>query len=216
MALMGWLLGATVEEVSLFFGPNIIKFRYRGVNYRIGMIPMGGSVRFKGEQDKPKRTEEIRFAADMDTPGFTDLHPLKRVAIAAAGCVALVVLGAICMGTGASIRSLGRGFFQAIPFAPWTPAWVPGGRELADRFVALLLKRPFRVALGVLAVKVTAFNLLPLPTLNGGAIVTYLAFWRKRPPERFSTAFTFVGILVSLTLMGYRIIQLAGVLRRQL
>jgi len=177
---------------------------------------MGGSVRFKGERDKPKRSEDILFAADMGAPGFVDLHPIKRVAIVAAGCVMLVVLGSLCLGPWESIRSLGRGFFQVIPFAPWTPDWVPSGRELADRFVSLLQNQPFRVALGVLVVKQAAFNLLPLPPLNGGAILTYLAFWRRQPPEWASTMIAYVGVLGSLPLMGYWAIQLAGALQRQL
>lgn len=91
MALVGWRLGATVEEVSFFASPGITQFRYRGVKYRIGIIPMGGSVRFKGDRDKPKSSEEVLFAADLGPPGFSDLHPIKRVAIVAAGCVGLVV-----------------------------------------------------------------------------------------------------------------------------
>lgn len=70
--------------------------------------------------------------------------------------------------------------------------------------------------MGVLAVKEAAFNLLPVPPLNGGAMVTYLAFWKKHPPEWASIAVAYVGVLGSLTLMGYWIVQLAGVFQRQL
>jgi len=211
MALVGWRVGATVEEVSFFFGWILIRFRYRGVSYRVGVIPMGGSVRFKGDRDKPKSTEEILFAADMEPPGFCDLHPLKRVVIAASGCAALLTMAALCLGLWASVRSLGRGFVQLIPFAPWTPAWVPEGKELAGHFVSLFRHGPFRVALGVLAVKLTAFNLLPLPPLNGGMIVTYLLGWRKELPENAEIAVTYVGLVVSLILLGYWTLQFAAI-----
>jgi membrane-associated protease RseP (regulator of RpoE activity) len=212
MALVGWRVGATVEEVSLFFGPAVIRFRYRGVSYRVGAIPLGGYVRFKGDRDKPKSADEILFAADMEPPGFWDLHPLARVAIVASGCASLVVVGALCLGPWASVRSLGRGFVQLTPFAPWTPAWVTGGRVLAGRFVSLLRDGPFRVALGVLAVKMAAMNLLPIPSLNGGAILTYLVWWRKEPPENVLIAATNVGLCLSLIVMGYWLIQLARAL----
>jgi membrane-associated protease RseP (regulator of RpoE activity) len=214
LAVVGWRLGATVEEVSLFFSPVLIRFRYRGVDYRVGAIPMGGSVRFKGDRDEPKGPEEILFAADMEPPGFHELHPLRRVAIAAAGCAALVVVGALCLGPWASVRSLGRGFVQLIPFAPWAPAWVPGGRQLAARFLALIRDGPFRIALGVLAAKMAAINLLPLPPLNGGAIILTLVGWRKRLPEKAEIAATYVGLLALLILVGYWVVQLAGAPRR--
>jgi membrane-associated protease RseP (regulator of RpoE activity) len=211
MALVGWRVGATVEEVSFFFGSALIRFRYRGVSYRVGVIATGGFVRFKGDRDKPKGSEEIMFAADIEPPGLLDLHPLKRVVIAASGCGALLTLAALCLGPWASVRSLGRGFVQLSPFAQWTPAWVPEGKELAGRFVSLFRHGPFRVALGVLAAKFAAFNLLPLPPLNGGLIVADLLGWRKRLPENVSNVMTFVGMLVSLILIGYWIIQFAAV-----
>jgi membrane-associated protease RseP (regulator of RpoE activity) len=214
MAIVGWWIGATVDEVSFFFSPVTIRFRYRAVDYRIGLIPMGGSVRFKGDRDKPKSVEEILFAADMEPPGFNDLHPLKRVVIAASGCIALVTLAALCLGPWASVRSLGRGFVQITPFAPWTPTWVPGGKELAGRFVSLLRNGPFRVVIGVLAAKQAAFNLLPLPPLTGGMIITYLLGWKKGLPERILVSALYVGLLLTLITFGYWILEFVAVFRQ--
>jgi membrane-associated protease RseP (regulator of RpoE activity) len=216
MALVGWRVGATVKEVSFFYGPVAIRFRCRGVNYRIGVIPFGGFIQFKADRDEPKGMEETLFAADLEAPGFNELHPLKRVVIAASGCAALLALGALCLGPWASVRSLGRGFVQLIPFAPWTPAWVPAGRELAGRFVSLFRHAPFQIALGVLAVRFAVFNLLPLLPLNGGMIVVYLLAWKKRLPENLSIAATCVGLLVSLILICYWLLQFAAIfLQRQ-
>jgi membrane-associated protease RseP (regulator of RpoE activity) len=212
MALVGWRVGATVEEVSFFYGPTLFRFRYRGVSYRVGAIPTGGFVKFKGEREKNKDSEQILFAADMEPAGFRDLHPLKQMLISASGCAALLALAALCIGPWASSRSLGRGFVQAIPFAPWTPAWVPGGKELVGRFIALLQQGPFRVALGVLAAKFAAVNLLPLPPLNGGTILMSMLGWRKGLPENVSIAMTYVGLCVVLTLLLYWILQIGTVL----
>jgi regulator of sigma E protease len=46
MAAVGRRLGVIVEEVSLFYGNAWLRFRHRGVDYRIGWIPLGGFVRF--------------------------------------------------------------------------------------------------------------------------------------------------------------------------
>jgi membrane-associated protease RseP (regulator of RpoE activity) len=212
MALVGWWVGATVEEVSFFFGPTLFRFLYRGVSYRLGAVPVGGFVKFKAEREKNKDSEQILFAADMEPPGFHDLHPLKQTLIAASGCAALLALAALCLGPWAAVRSLGRGFVQLIPFAPWTPAWVPRGRELALRFMALLQEGPFRVALGVMAAKLAAANLLPWPPLNGGMILTSILGWRKGLSENVLLVMTYVGLCVSLTLFVYWIVQIGTVL----
>jgi membrane-associated protease RseP (regulator of RpoE activity) len=212
MALVGWRIGVTVEEVSFFFGPTLLQFRYRGVSYRVGAIPMGGFVKFKGERANNNDPEQILFAADMEPPGFGDLHPLKQILVAASGCVALLALAALCLGPWAAVRSLGRGFVQLTPFAPWTPTWVPGGKELVGRFMALLQQAPFRVALGVLAAKFAAANLLPLPPLNGGMILTSMLDWNRGLPESVVAAMTYVGLSVVLTLFLYWIVQIGMVL----
>jgi membrane-associated protease RseP (regulator of RpoE activity) len=212
MALVGWQVGVTVEEVSFFFGPTLFRLRYRGVSYRVGAIPMGGFVKFKGERGNNTDPEQILFAADMEPPGFRDLHPLKQSLISASGCVALLALAALCLGPWAAVRSLSRGFVQLIPFAPWTPAWVPGGRELVGRLMALFQQGPFRVALGVMAAKLAAFNLLPLPPSNGGMILASMLGWKRGLPENVVVAMTYVGLCVLLTLYLYWIVQIGTVL----
>jgi membrane-associated protease RseP (regulator of RpoE activity) len=212
MALTGWRLGATVEEVSLFCSPVLIRLQHRGVQFKLGLIPCGGYVRFKGDREQPKDMDEILFAADMEPPGFNDLHPIKRAAIHASGCVALIAVAACCLGPLASVRSLGRGFVQFMPFAPWTPAWVPSGKVLAGRLVALIREGPFLLLLGVLAAKLAAANLLPLPTLNGGMITLCLLGGKRGLPEKVVTAATYVGLCMVLPAMLYWILCIAAVL----
>jgi membrane-associated protease RseP (regulator of RpoE activity) len=203
MAFVGWLLGATLEEVSFGFGPACFQSRIGRVQFRFGLIPLGGYARFNGDQEPAKSQEEILFAADMEPLGFNDLHPLRRVAVVASGCLALVVLAAFCLGPSHSVRSVARGFAQLVPFAPWTPSWVPEGRELASRCIALFRIGPYRIALGVLAAKIAAANLLPLPSFNGGAIILTLLQWRRGLPEKIVDGVTTLGTLCALCLMIY-------------
>jgi membrane-associated protease RseP (regulator of RpoE activity) len=210
MALVGMRLGVPVQEITLFYGTAWLRFRYRGVEYRVGWIPFGGVVRFQSRRARSVDPEKVLFAADMDPPGVNDLHPLERAFIAASGCLALIVLSASCLGPLAAVRSFGRGFAQLIPFAPWTPAWVPSGRDLVGRFLALLRSGPFRVALGVLAAKLTALNLLPLPPFNGGVIVLTLLGWKKGPPAKVEDFANQLGMWIALFLLGYWIFMTLG------
>jgi hypothetical protein len=146
----------------------------------------------------------------MDSPGLNDLHPLERAFIAGSGCLTLIVLSALCLGPVAAIRSLGHGFVQLIPFAPWTPAWVPPGNELVGRFLALLRSGSFRVALGVLAARLAALNLLPLPPLNGGTIVLILLGWKKGPPAKLQDFANQLGMWFGLFLLGYWVFMTLG------
>ncbi len=211
-ALVGWSLGAIVEEVAFSSSPVLFRFTHRGVMYVVGLIPLGAHVRFKGDRDKPKSTQELLFAADMEPPGFNDLHPLKRVLIALSACAGYFVVAMVCLGPWIASRSLARGFVQAFPFAPWTPAWVPGGRDLAGHMVSLFRDGPFPTALGVFMAKLAALNLLPIPPLAGGMSLMYLLGWKKGLPEKYQFAATYVGMLVCLLAMGYWTIQFASVL----
>jgi membrane-associated protease RseP (regulator of RpoE activity) len=210
MALVGMRLGVPVQEVTLFYGNAWLRFRHRGVDYRIGWIPLGGVVRFQSHRAGSVDPEKVLFAADLDPPGLNDLHPLERAFIAASGCLTLIALSVLCLGPLAGVRSVGRGFVQLIPFAPWTPAWVPSGKDLVSRFLALLRSGPFRVALGVLAAKVAALNLLPLPPFNGGVIVLTLLGWKKGPPAKVEDFANQLGMWIALILLGYWILMILG------
>jgi membrane-associated protease RseP (regulator of RpoE activity) len=208
MAVVGWQLGATVQAVSFFYF-TVLRFRCCGVSYRFGLLPLGGSVKFNTGDEKPQKTKSdwVDLAADKEPPGFNDLHPLRRILVSASGCAALFLLAAVCLGPLAAARSLGRGFLQVIPYAPWASPWVPSGRELASRFASLLAQGPFSLVLGVLAAKWAAFNLLPVPPLNGGMILLTLAGWRNGLSDRVVTTLTGVGLCTALLLCGYWFVQ---------
>jgi membrane-associated protease RseP (regulator of RpoE activity) len=214
MALSGLLLGATLEEVSWFFGPPYIRIRIGQVNCRFGLIPFGGYAKFKGDQTPRKATEEPLFAADLEPPGFNDLHPIKRAAIHASGCLVLIILAVLCLGPVHATRSLGRGFVQFVPFAPWTPAWVPEGRELAARFLSVFRNGPYPFALGVLAAKLAAANLFPVPPMNGGQLILTLMEWKRSLPDKVTAPVVWVGILACLTIVLYWAFQFAAILLR--
>ncbi|MFN2195229.1 MAG: M50 family metallopeptidase [Anaerolineales bacterium] len=63
-----------VDEFGIGFPPRMVRlFHWRGTDYTINWLPLGGFVRLSGENDP-------------DVPGgFMSAHPLKRIAILLAG-----------------------------------------------------------------------------------------------------------------------------------
>jgi len=101
--LAGRALGITVETFSIGFGPEIASFHdKRGTRWRLAWIPLGGYVRFKGDEN----VASLPTAEDLEklTPGEREgnLHtaPLwRRVLIVLAGPFTNFLLGfAIYMG----------------------------------------------------------------------------------------------------------------------
>jgi len=46
MALAGWLVGAEIQEVSIGFGPSMLRIKTGTASININYIPTGGSVKF--------------------------------------------------------------------------------------------------------------------------------------------------------------------------
>jgi membrane-associated protease RseP (regulator of RpoE activity) len=64
----------------------------------------------------------------------------------------------------------------------------------------------------VLAAKLAAFNLLPLPPLNGGMIVVSVLGWKKGLPEKILIAVCWVGLTLVVMLFGYWAAQFATII----
>lgn len=49
--LVGLATGIGVEEFSIGFGPAIIKFKIKGIEFKLSVVPLGGYCKFKGQDD---------------------------------------------------------------------------------------------------------------------------------------------------------------------
>ncbi len=78
------LLKVEVEEFGLGFPPRLLKlFHWKGTDYTLNWIPLGGFVRMKGENDP-------------DVPGgFMTAKPLVRIAILLAGPAANILVAIV-------------------------------------------------------------------------------------------------------------------------
>jgi regulator of sigma E protease len=77
--------GVAVESFSLGMGPVILHQSWHGTDYRLSLLPLGGYCGMKGEKDYQEAVDLNRAAISGSADSFYGVHPLKRVAIAAAG-----------------------------------------------------------------------------------------------------------------------------------
>jgi regulator of sigma E protease len=83
----GRLLGIGVERFSIGFGPALYKWTRDGVEFKIGAVPLGGYVKFVGEEpDKP-------VSDDQRDKAFSTAPVYKRMLTVVAGPAMNVVLG---------------------------------------------------------------------------------------------------------------------------
>lgn len=147
MATTGALLGHVPHLVRVGVGPQLFRTRGR-IPLAVGLLPLGGWVQF----------------AEGDIDPFVGRAGWKLSVIAAAGCAALIVVG---LALGASLHGLVRAWSQLVEGA-LHPHDV--GAPLIRRYLDRLAIEP-APAVGSLALKVAAVNLLPLPSTNGGQLI---------------------------------------------
>jgi membrane-associated protease RseP (regulator of RpoE activity) len=104
-----------------------------------------------------------------------DLRPWQIIIINLSGPIALLVLSSLVLGLAPTSRSFFLGFSHVLAGAV-SPFAV--GKDLASAFLRLAQEQ-LLVAAAVLAVKVAAFNCLPLGYTNGGAVCIQLLRWAR-------------------------------------
>lgn len=202
MGLTGVLLGGTLKQVSLGFGPTVRRFRVRGAEVLLKLLPLGGYVQFWRSDDDP--------AAPPGVVHFDRLPGYRRALAQLAGPLALLAAAA------AFARS-----------SPWIPA-VNGARDLlrgalspastgADLVAEAVLAvraTPPCAFLGLLFAKLAAWNLLPLPSLNGGAALLDLTVPSGERGNRARAIAAAAGVVVSLAAFVAWIVAIVTWLRR--
>lgn len=186
LALAGMAFGIELREVSFGIGTKIFT---RG-KVIVRLLPFGGGyAKFADSTETPE--------ADPATT-FNHKPAIVRVAILLVGCGSLILLAAMIPGV-AGVPEVTAGFRQVIAGA-FSPT------SAAQTYIQALLDRStsegFMVVLGVLAAKMAAFNLLPIPILNGGqALLALVPTDPNVVPGWHHTAMQF-SILVLLALMA--------------
>jgi len=157
MAAAARCCGIAVREVSLGLGPRLLSL---GV-FHLYAIPLSGSVRLKDTREEGVPLDKPAGYLD---DAFNHKPRAVQVLIPLTGPMALIVV-ALALRQWAALPSLVHGFAQFLAGA-LDP--LSTGRQLVGGARAFAEQHTFPALLGMLAAKLAAMNLLPLPLLNGG------------------------------------------------
>jgi len=91
------LFGVKVESFSVGFGPILLHKSFKGTDYRLSLIPLGGYCGMKGENDFKNAIENNLIEIQGEKDSLFGVHPLKRAAIGFAGPFFNFIFAVFCL-----------------------------------------------------------------------------------------------------------------------
>lgn len=161
------LVKAPIEEIKIGMGMGLLRFRFSGIPMRFALPFPGGYVRY---------SEAVEPCLYDRWPGvLTNLS----------GCFVLLLLATVSVGPWAF-----PGVFQ-FWYDYWAGAISPFGRapQLLAQLAQLVMGTSGVRLLSLVFFGAAAFNLMPLPALNGGALWMWLLPQKSRE-RAFQIGFT--------------------------
>jgi membrane-associated protease RseP (regulator of RpoE activity) len=174
MAIVFRWLGAPLDEVAFGVGYRWMRLDVFGFPLSLRLIPLGGFVRLLPLEPAAGRRDGRDVIQDSPVaPGAP--RPVTSALASLSACLALLGLAAAVLGVKPAAASLVRGLPQYLGGAvsPLTT-----GASLLLQLRRLLAHESFVVCLALVASKAVAFSLLPVPGLNGYAVLKVLLPWR--------------------------------------
>ncbi|MDR2482261.1 MAG: site-2 protease family protein [Treponema sp.] len=116
------LVGIDVEAFSIGWGKALLKKRIGAVEYRLGMFPVGGYCKMRGENDFREAYEQ-NAARIPQTPGaYFGAAPWRRIIVCLAGplfnLIFAVLVMAVIWGAGFEFQTLGNRIILASDISP--------------------------------------------------------------------------------------------------
>jgi regulator of sigma E protease len=136
------LMGIDVEAFSVGWGKPILKKKVRGVEYRLGMFPIGGYCKMRGENEFQEAWENRQNAVSPVPGTFFGAGPLRRIVVAFAGplfnLIFAVLVLSVIWGMGFEVNTLDNRIVLASDINPGStyPA-DEAGLKTGDRIVEI-------------------------------------------------------------------------------
>ena len=106
------LMKIEVEAFSIGWGKPILKKKIHGVEYRLGLFPLGGYCKMKGENEFEAAYNNKQTGINAEEGSYFSVHPFRRIVTCVAGPLfnllfAVLVLS-IIWGIGFEVNTLGN------------------------------------------------------------------------------------------------------------
>ena len=116
------LCGINVDAFSIGWGRPILKKKIRGVEYRLGMFPLGGYCKMQGDNDYREVYENIQKGISPPAGSFFAASPARRIVVAFAGPLFNLIFAIIALsviwGSGFQIKTMGNRIVLASEIFP--------------------------------------------------------------------------------------------------
>ncbi|MDR1239522.1 MAG: site-2 protease family protein [Treponema sp.] len=136
------LMGINVEAFSIGWGKPILKKKIGGVEYRLGMFPLGGYCKMRGEHEFQEAWENRQNAVNPVPGTFFGAGPFRRIVVAFAGPFFNLVFAALVLsviwGAGFEVNTLGNRIVLASDIYPGqTYPADEAGLKTGDRIIEI-------------------------------------------------------------------------------
>jgi regulator of sigma E protease len=136
------LVGIEVEAFSIGWGKPILRKKAGGIEYRLGIFPIGGYCKMKGENEFREAYENNANAIPRTKGSFYGVSPLRRIIVAAAGpgfnLIFAVLVLSVLWGIGFETQTLDNRIVLASDIDPGeTYPADQGGLKTGDRIIGI-------------------------------------------------------------------------------
>lgn len=159
IAITAHLVGVNIRVIAFGIGPTLLR---KGI-FRLGALPIAGHVKLQDSREEPVPASEMSKSLDGRSL-------VEQIAISLSGCAALLLVSLFLLGT-AGWTAFVAGPAQLIQGAI-SPLF--GAQTLISEGARLSATTSLATFFGYTAAKLAAFNILPLPALNGGAAIAII------------------------------------------
>ena len=116
------LMGIGVEAFSIGWGKPIFKKKIGEVEYRLGIFPLGGYCKMKGDGDYEEVYNKSKEGIKAEEGSYFAAHPFRRIVACLAGplfnFIFAVIVFAVIWGVGFEVNTLGNRIILASEVIP--------------------------------------------------------------------------------------------------